>query len=325
MPLVVGTGAVLEPPVVEIVPAPEPIIEPYSWPLHHPTLSWTSPDGTVVPLGQASWPTTGYLATTGVAGLGLTPRTMATNPLPRGGTAIRHHRLEPRVITLTMLIEGPDHDTFDARWQWLGQSLASTRRLGPGYLTLHRPNGTARTIACYYQDGYERAGDAGPTADVVALSLYCPDGAWRDVEPTAVTRTYTDASPPFLTNFPTIASSSTLGDTIATNPGSMEAWPTWTITGPASSIVATNHTTGQSWTLDAVAHTGALTAGQTVTLATDPPAVTGPGGNWTAALVYPGSVLWGLDPGDNAVTFAVVGSAAGTSIRMEFFARYEQA
>lgn len=197
----------------------------------------------------------------------------------------------------------------------------STRRRGPGRLRALRPDGSAREIECYYQAGFDGEPGQGWLWDTAVLSLYCPDPFWRDVKAESIPYSYAGAPVSYLSPYLTVSPSSVLGVTTAHNAGDVEAWPTWTIIGPATAVVATNHSTGESFTL-----TGTLTAGQVATITTDPPAVRGPGGaNWSNKLSWPGAVLWGLQPGVNDVEFAVAGAAAGTKITLSYVPRYETA
>lgn len=292
-------------------------------------LKWFSPSGEEFYL--SAWDVDlGYYAASGVAGLGAAPVEFSTDPMPRGGSTVRHIQPQPRLITLPLFIEGPDYMTFLGTWRHLAHAFTSTRRLGPGTLEVAIPDGANRRIPAYYQAGWDHGPEFPATSDAVALTLYCPDPFWRDADPTLITRTYSSGGVDFLAPFPSVSSSQTLGATVATNPGTIEAWPTWRLTGPASALTATNNTTGESFSLDISTFRGsALLAGETVTITTEPPSLTGPtvsgSTNWTGALNWPSAILWGLDPGDNSVDFTVSGSGVGTVIEAEFFARYETA
>lgn len=292
-----------------------------------PSLTWFDPSGTEWPLAWAGWDTRGWIAASGAAGFGAAPIEITTDPAPRGGAFVRHVQPQPRLITLPIYVEGVDHGDFIMKWRGLARSFASTRRLGPGTLQVARPDGHLRQISCYYQDGWDETGGGASYADAVVLTLFCQDPFWRDATPTLITRTESTAGSSFLSPFPTVSSSQTLGSTIATNPGEIEAWPTWRITGPGSALVATNNTTGEAFTLDISTFRGsALLAGETVTIVTEPPSVTGPDDtNWTGALDWPGAVLWALQPGDNDVSFVMSGSGSGSTVEAEFYARYETA
>lgn len=62
--------------------------------------------------------------------------------------------------------------------------------------------------------------------------------------------------------------------------------------------------------------------GGTVTVSTT---TQGSTDNWIGAVNFPGAVLWGLDPGDNPVTFQLDGSSAGSAVDLTFNPRYETA
>lgn len=62
--------------------------------------------------------------------------------------------------------------------------------------------------------------------------------------------------------------------------------------------------------------------GGTVTVATT---TQGAVVNWIGAVNFPGARLWGLDPGDNDITFQLDGSGAGSAVDLTFNARYETA
>jgi hypothetical protein len=281
---------------------------------------WIAPDTTEWQLDN---PILGWFTPPAVSGLGAAPITITTDPNPRGGENVRHIQPEARFITWPLHVFGPTHMVFLERWRALAQAFTQTRRLGAGTLRLMRPDGSARDIRAYYQAGFNNEPDRNWIDDTVALTLLCEDPYWRDVQALTVEREHVVSTTSFLSPYPTVGTSNVLGATTVVNPSNVEAWPDWTITGPATSITATNNTTGESFVLTP---SPALTAGQVATITTDPPTVRGPAGAiWTGLLNWPSAVLWGLVPGPNAVTFSVAGSAAGTKIALSFRPRHETA
>jgi hypothetical protein len=133
----------------------------------------------------------------------------------------------------------------------------------------------------------------------------------------------------FFNPYPSVSSSQVLGDTTLVNPGDVDAWPHWRMTGPASVLTATRLDTGEAFSLDPAADTvghGDLADGEYVTVDTDPPRVRFmDGSNWVAALDWPGAVLWSLPPGETAVTFELGGADAGSAVDLTFYPRYETA
>jgi hypothetical protein len=198
--------------------------------------------------------------------------------------------------------------------------FTQTRYLGPGVLRVRRPDGGTREIDAYYQSGLEGEPGQGHVSARVVVSLYCPDGFWRDSAERIETRSH-QAGGPYLRPYITVSSGRVLGDTDIVNPGEVDGWPVWTITGPATSVTATHRDLGEAFTL-----TYTLLAGQPIIIVTggDRPTLRGPNGeNLNGFLDWPGAELWPLKPGLNRVSFQVNGAATGTSIVLAYHPRYE--
>ncbi|WP_326780438.1 phage tail family protein [Streptomyces longwoodensis] len=324
MPLV--TTPVVAPPPGETPPSialPE---------IGYASITYIDPTGTRWPMTDllADW----YTLAEGVSGLGAAPYVLTSDPHPRGGARLRHVQPQPRTIVWPLLVKGANHLAFTANWRALATAFTRTLRRGPdgtrtpGILEVARPDGSARQISVYYQQGWEGRGQTatGITWDSAVVTLWCEDPYWVDAEPVAVHREYGTASD-FQAPFPTVSSSQVLGQTTVTNPGDADVWPTWTITGPASAVTFTRQDTGEAFTLNptAVGH-GNLLAGEKVTVRTDPPQVRyQDGSNWIGALNWPAASLWSLPPGDTDVTFQLSGATAGSAVDLSFHPRYETA
>ncbi|MFI9600321.1 phage tail protein [Streptomyces sp. NPDC052043] len=271
-----------------------------------------------------------------MSGLGAAGYALTTDTHPRGGARLRYAQPQPRAIVWPLYVYGDTHLQFVERWRALATAFTRTLRDGPGWLEIARPDGSRRRIAVYYQEGFEGRGSKGSgiVSDAAAITLWCEDPYWIDPTVIAVHREAGSLSD-FFVPYPTVSSSQVLGATTVTNPGDVVVWPTWTVTGPASLITFTRtrqvdgKTVKESFALNptapAVGH-GALLAGQRVTISTDPPTVRyQDGSNWVGGLNWPSAVLWGLDPGDNAVTFQLDGSGPGSAVDLSFSPRYETA
>ncbi|WP_329338602.1 phage tail family protein [Streptomyces sp. NBC_00663] len=295
-------------------------------------ITYIDPAGTRWPMTDlaADW----YTLAEGVSGLGAASYSLTADDHPRGGARLRHVQPQPRTIVWPLLVKGADHTAFTSNWRQLATAFTRTLRrkadgsFSPGTLEVARPDGGVRTIAVYYSDGYDGRGQTatGITWDSAVLTLWCEDPYWVDAEPVVVHRE-TGADVDFLIPFPSVSSSQVLGATTVANPGDVDVWPVWTITGPATLITFTRDDTGESFALDmtATAH-GALLAGETVTVSTDPPRVrSGTGENLVAGLNWPEAVLWSLPPGPTPVTFQLDGAAPGSAVDLVFHPRYETA
>lgn len=289
-----------------------------------PHATWYAPDGAVWPLTDPRRP---VLTPNAVAGLGAAPIQIATDPSPRGGVTVRHIHPQARYITWPLLVTGRTHADFVTRWRSLVTAFTQTRRLGPGRLRITRPDGTAREIDAYYQAGLDVPAGHGWHHATAALTLLCPDPYWRDITVHVEKRVHTGDGGDFYDPFFTLSPGRVLGETTITNPGDVEAWPTWKITGPAELVTATNHTTGEQFVVDPTWDGDPpLGNGETVTITTDPPTVRGPAGQvWTGALNWPDAVLWGLVPGENHVEFQVAGADEGTTVELSWQTRHETA
>ncbi|MGX9921793.1 phage tail protein [Streptomyces sp. NPDC002248] len=305
----------------------DPSVPPVEVPdVGYASITYIDPTGRRWPMTDtgADW----YALAEGVSGLGAAPYTLTTDPHPRGGARLRHVQAQPRTIVWPLLVKGKDHTVFTANWRALARAFTRTLREGPGVLEVARPDGTRRAIEVYYQEGYDGRGQAatGITWDSAVLTLWCEDPYWLGSEP-LTERRESGAGVDFLAPYPSVSSGQVLGATVLSNPGDIEVWPTWEITGPATGITFTNTATGESFQLDPsqTAH-GDLLAGDTVTVSTDPPGVSGPGGtDWPGALNWPGAILWALPPGETPVSFQLDGAGPGSSVTVTFFPRYETA
>lgn len=280
----------------------------------------TDPEATVYELSSIA-DDPGWFTTRGIGGWGAPSFEIVTDPLPRGGEAVRNVRGQSARLTWPLHIWGEDHVDFVTRYRQIKRAfLMTARRNLPAVLRVYRPDGSAREISIIYEDGFRgEPGQNWLSANPV-LTLYCPSGVWRDVSPLVITRMY-EPSSSFYSPWLTVSSSQVIGSTTIANPGDTPAWPEWVITGPATAITATNATTGQAFTL-----TYTLTAGQQITITTDRPTVRGPAAqNLAGSLNWPGAYLWGLSPGDNVINFTVAGAGTGTQIQMTFYPQYEGA
>ncbi|MFD4264071.1 phage tail protein [Streptomyces sp. NPDC058534] len=285
------------------------------WPLTTPSLGWKT-------------------LADGVSGLGAVPYELTTDAHPRGGARLRHVQAQPRTIVWPLRVYGSTHTEFVGRWRQLAAAFTRTLRPGPdglptpGLLEIARPDGSRRRIEVFYQDGFEGLGNntTGRIVDVAVLSLWCEDPYWADALAVSIHRE-TGTPVDYLNPYPSVSSSQVLGATTVVNPGDVDVWPVWTITGPATSITFTREDTGDAFTLDmqATSH-GALLAGQTVTISTDPPRVrSGTGENLVAGLNWPEAVLWSVPPGETPVVFQLNGAEAGSAVDLTFYPRYETA
>jgi hypothetical protein len=305
-------------------PPPPPVTVPE---VGYASISYIDPHGVVWPMTDPNLPV--YALADGVSGLGAAPVTLTTDPLPRGGVALRHVQPQARTIVWPVHVEGVTHQEFIDSWRAMGRAFTDTLRAGPGILDIARPDGTRRQIRVIYQEGWEGLGRPGTgiSWDNAVVTLLAQDPYYFDPVPVEISRSFGGGGASFLNPYPSVSSSQILGTTTLTNPGDVVVWPTWTITGPATSVTITNTVTGEAFTIDptAVGH-GPLLAGEVVTVTTDPPSVRGPdGSNWVGSLDWPSAALWGLQPGATDANLQLAAAGAGSAVQVDFHPRYEMA
>lgn len=284
-------------------------------------VTWTAPDGQVHPLTRPDGDIRGQATD---AFSDSVPTEVTTDPNPRGGSVVRHEQELERYLIVPVLVRGRTHQEFIERWRRMGDAFTQTRQLGPGVLTVEQPDGTARTISCKYMSGWKGRADLHWDWNVAdALTLLAASPWWREANKVDVYQEFREGAN-FYNPGLTISSGSVLGIQEALNPGQGTAWPLWTIKGPTSLFTATNHRTGEVFVMDPNWDGGgALLAGETVTIRTDPVQVRGPAGEvWTGAIT---GDLWGLGRGVSSVEFVAAGADDGTSVHLVADALYEMA
>lgn len=276
---------------------------------------WIDPGGTVRDLSQATSP--GLFVGRGSVGLGSASAEIGSDKVPRDpGALVRHLATPARRIELPIvIIEDSISDLLtvvDALRTWF--DTGNERRLAPGTLRITRPDNTVRQIKAYYAGGLE--GDTGEGTPAVAqyvVSLFCPDPF--PTEDTDTTQHY---------------ASDTIGvQQIIINQGDLEAYPIWTVTGPAFGIgiVRNTPTPSEFWALIGGAGL-TLAAGETVTVDTRPshirtnlPVLDGSGAS-RYDRVLPTSSFFHFEPGENRFTVSLFGSTGDTAIDLSYLARY---
>jgi hypothetical protein len=292
--------------------------------------SWQGWDGSTWalsdPLGGV------YLHAEGVEGLGAPSYIHHTQTAP--GLAGQWHRssvAEPRRIFWPLTVEhSGDELAFIDRDTAFWRTLDPER---PGTWTVMRPDGAARSILARFVDDGKHVYTHDPVRDgweVYGLSLVADDPYWRGAEVTRSWRT-SDAgdfyggaakAPSFY-----LASSNTLGSATVENPGDVEAWPVWTITGPFT----TASVGVDGATIEAPIE---LAAGEALVIDTDPTVQTALVGSWdeaTRTLTDPvdrtadlGSVEFAPLPARGAVPLSI--ALAGTGyVSATFTPRYWRA
>lgn len=296
-----------------------PIIAAPLIPVGELQISWIDPTGIVRALSQNPY----VNAMPDMRGWGYVGTALAQDKLPFSpGTILRHVQLAPdgREIELPLHVSGSTpaeiQQLMDQLYQWF--STANERSRTPGYLQVVRRDGTGRQIAGYYVGGLE-----GDLADDVAGET------WQDV---TITLKAPDPMPTGLVDVTATYTQDDLGDNlIVGNDGDEEAYPIWTIIGPASAITLTLANASPVKTIALTADGGlTVAAGETLTIDTRPTELRfrpqiydGDGASQFSHVADGGDLQSWLRPGTNRIVLGATSTSAATQFRLRFRPRYK--
>lgn len=301
------------------IPALLPVLPPLPSALSdRPNVSITGVDGVFWDLAD----TAGHVfLSPGFTGMDAPPVTVYSDGTPGiGGAAYLGSHDDARAVFLPIYTEGATR----AEAVSYRRALVASLTRGLNRLSVAETDGYRRYLDCYYTGGAEGAEGsdlAGLTWAIYGLNFIALDNPYwyGDVvtpSPWVVPnpRTFFPLAPAVFT----LSSSQVLGGTLIDNTGEVDAYPVWTLTGPASSL--TLQLGARTFTTNT-----ALTAGQTLTIDTDPRTQTltdGAGANRWGDVDTTAIDLWPLPPGVNPVTVTVTGGTTSTSLSMSYVPRY---
>jgi hypothetical protein len=283
-----------------------------------PRVSFTDPAGLTTVFSD--WEN-GWVLQPGAKGLDMPQWAFTQDESPGiDGYAVRQVRAQGKEVALPIAFWADDSRVaYLARRRGLIRSLNPKR--GEGVLTVTQADGTSRTIGARYSAGLE--GDESLDASgarwcINVLTFACPSPFWLGTE--VVTEWRAAITGTFFPLLPlAVGNSQVLGAVTIDNDGDDDAYPIWTITGPATSISLTNVTTG-----DVLVLTRTITVGDTIVIDTrerqQTALLNGATNLWGD--ISDTSTLWALEPGSNDLTLTVTGSTSNTRVRMTYQPRY---
>jgi len=281
------------------------------------TLEWIDPDGDVTVL-DVEWGASGRFAP---------PAELFTAPIPLGaGSVLQHVRHAERTMVLPLFIDAADAVTLRQTTRALVRALDPLR--GEGKLRDTAPDGTVRSLSCRCVDGLQLGEtwghEAGEIHQRAAARFLATDPYWYEVEPFSQVYRLPEETVPFFPFLPLVlAPSNVLENQRVSNTGDVEAWPVWTITGPADSVTITLAASGVSPARSLVMPAGLLSS-EVVVIDTRPlikSVVDDSGANRFGDLTLASS-LFSLRPGTNDIDLQVDGANLDTSVVLTFQRRY---
>ncbi|MGW5773111.1 phage tail domain-containing protein [Streptomyces longwoodensis] len=320
-PVVPQSGGYLGQPQV---PVPEP------WQHTYASITGANGEGEEIPLTgfqSASWPA--IVLQPGATGLDMPPFEVHMDDSPNlDGSTFRSARAAARQILLPVFVYGIDRRTLREFKRKLATALNPKR--GYCVLTFMEQDGIARRLQCYYAGGMEGAETidaSGFKWITYGIQLTATDPWFYSDTEVAASWSFGTAQP-FLGNpfFPIRLGKGTLATSTieVTNPGDIEAWPVWTITGPLKSFNFTGPD-GTSWGIPAAAGgADVLLNGRTLTVDCRPGFKTvldDQGTNYFPLLAANPS-LFSVPPGTSTVQTALVAGSGTPTVSMQLFPRY---
>lgn len=281
-------------------------------------VTWTAPSGATLDLTDDS---AGYMVLgDGTRGLrSVEYEVTSAKYAGIDGETVLALRASAGQPTLGLLVYAASEDDFRDRARYLRWLMRP--KAGLGTLTVRNAAGEARALDCYCIAGME--GDEDSALDgswwKLALKFFAPDPWWRGEDQTVEYGLGTPGA--FFPIFPITLSSSTVAGafTVDLSMADAPSYPVWTITGPGSSLVLTNTTTGKVIQVNTT-----LTSGQQLVIDTRPGQQSvrlSTGTNLMGSLASD-PALWPLVEDVNAVTVSLTGASSASRISCTFAPRY---
>lgn len=278
---------------------------------------WTAADGTTVELSDRA---AGYIVTAdGTTGLRSPSYSFTTREYAGiDGADLVSLKAAAATPTLGLYVSATSYEQSRAKLSSLRRALRP--KAGIGTLAVSNDSGDTRTLACYYTGGLEDA-VIRPSSFKAALKFLAPDPWWSGDQQTISVGL--GAGTTFFPFFPLVLAPSTVQGqfTVDLSDSDAPSWPIWTVTGPGSSLVLTNQTSGESLSLDVT-----LAAGQSLTVDTRPQVrtVRRDDGVNLMPQVTPGTdpALWPLYEGVNSVSVSLTGATDASRVVGVYEPRY---
>lgn len=278
------------------------------------TILWVDPDSEITEL-DCEWDAAGRFAPN--------PIFEAEGVPGQSGQRLRTVRHDVHEFAMKFWLYDTSESALRTTLRSMIYKMDPTR--GIGRLRVIAPGGDSREIFCRVSSGLgisEVLGqDSAFYAQRISATFLAHDPYWYAVGDTAIVYTGDVETATFFPFFPLRLSAGAVfvDDTSVNNPGDLEAWPVWSIEGPASNIVISNQTTVQSLTLSTT-----ISDGQTVTIDTRPGAKTvlNDAGTSLFSSLTATSTLFSLARGENHLQVSMDSTTTESAIRLAFRPRY---
>ncbi|MCX5201483.1 phage tail family protein [Streptomyces sp. NBC_00237] len=261
------------------------------------------------------------------------PHTLFSDDSPAlDGSVFRSSRTSSREIMIPLYLYGVDRQTLNTLKRKLFKALNPRR----GYCVLKftEGDGHSRHIAAYYKDGM----DGAEGTDLAGFSwckyalLFTAMDPWFYPASSESHRWDFGTGAPFLSAsrkfFPLEISRGVMGgpgsEYHVSNPGDIEAWPVWELTGPIKSFSLTSPSGGVLRASPPASGVDLVPLGRVLTIDTRPGRKTvrdDQGKNYFSVLDT-SPVFWPVEEGDSVCSISVVAGTGKASVKLSFEPRY---
>jgi len=289
-------------------------------------------EGEEIPLtgfSGSKWP--GIIMLPGATGLDAPPFELHADDSPNlDGGIFRDARAVAREIMIPVYLYGIDRKTV----RDLKSRLVSSLNPKKGYCVLKVVEGDAipRYLHCYYKagmEGSEAQDDAGFTWKRFGIQLIAYDPYFYSDDIQVARWVFGEGEPflgdPFIPlhiNAGIVSSS----QVTVTNPGDVEAWPRWELSGPIRGFTFTSPSGEESFGIPAPEDgSDAVPGGRTLTIDTRPGYKTlrdDQGTNYWP-LLDPNPQLWSIPDGESTFQVSITPGSSNAQVILTFQPRYE--
>ncbi|MER6102402.1 phage tail domain-containing protein [Streptomyces sp. NPDC001832] len=324
MPIPARSIPVVIPPPKVVYPVPE------RWQHTYVSIRGRNGEGEEIPLTgfrSGAWPA--MVLQPGASGLDLPPFAVHMDESPNlDGSMVRGARASARPVLLPIFVYGIDRKTLRQFKAKLANAL--NPKFGYSVLTFIEQDGVPRRLNCYYtggMEGSEGVGASGFTWISYGIQLTAADPwFYGDTEVAANWSFGTDQ--PFLADpflpMTLLRGTTSTGALTIYNPGDIEAWPVWEITGPLKRFELTGPD-GTSFGIPVQpGEVDAVPEGRTLTVDCRPgyKTVTDDEGKIYFPLLSANPSLWSVPPGISTANADLLAGSGTSTVKMTLFPRY---
>lgn len=284
----------------------------------HPTFAIVSPSGDRLELATDARSSSPYALDDETTGLGLADREVQITPSTTDGGRFRASRATPRSALLVIDVWGRTAEEHRTNLRRLTAAIRRVNGKPLPRLTATYPDGTAYELPFVYDGGAEalKRRPAGGV-QVVPLSIVAPDPFWTARIAIPYGLAGLNSTGPWLPHMAEmrLSSSAAQGALSIDNPGEIDSYPTWRLTGPAT--LATVSLGGTSWSI------GPIELGEVVTIDTRARTAVLDNGTNVYRRFRAAPRLFPIPPGASTLSVVMTDAAPSTSATCFFKPRME--